>query len=337
MWYAIAKLESTKRRYGIQYAFVRSLRKGLLPTRQSNLKRSKVFREVKSVWHVMKLHSIRCRDFIEMYENKWMTEEEFRKAVENIVNECYKSKETRSRKLKMFEEWLRNTPEFGKAVVTPEDEYVVKLSKSELHELVGNSCVQAYILYTNSPITAKILQRKMHNIYRGKNNRLAITEVVGDYVYAVFISVKCLESGVFEIPHIPRYGARVLWWYVINNYLQFVERVDKRLAEFIRMFTGARKKVEVDEVGRELVERVVKLFNEYNKLVKESRNRNVRPLLIPTPINNAIEDFTSDARNGKVWTNNIDDLRKKLERYSQLLEKAVETMKERIALAILTS
>jgi hypothetical protein len=330
MWYAIAKLEPVKRRYSIQYAFVRSLRKGLLPTRRSNLKRSKVFREVKSVWYVMKLHSIKCRDFIEPYENKWMTEEEFRKAVENIVNECYKSKETRSRKLKMFEEWLRNTPEFGKAVITPEDEYVIKLSKSELHELVGNSCVQAYILYTNSPITAKILQRKMLNIYRGKNNRLAITEVVGDYVYAVFISVKCLESGVFEIPHLPRYGARVLWWYITNDYLPLAEKVDKRLAEFIRMFTGARKKVEVAEVGRELVERVVNLFKEYEELIGESRSRDLKPLLVPTPVINAIEDIANDARNGKVWTNNVDDLRKKLEKYIEILRRAVELNKEKI-------
>jgi hypothetical protein len=336
MWYAIAKLQPLKRTYKFQYVFVRSLRRGALPMKRTNLKRSKVFREVKLVWHVMRLHSVKCREFVEPYESRWMTEEEFKNAVESIVFKCYKSERTASRKLKMFEEWLKSSPELGSVRVLPNNEYVIWLGRSELHNLVGNSCVQAYILPTDSPVTARILRKEEYHIYRGKN-RLAITEVVDNYVYATFISVKCLESGAFEIPHLPRYGARVLWWYVNRGYLPIVERIDKRLAEFIRMFTNAREKIEVAEVGRELVERVVNLFNEYMELIRESRNRNIKPLLIPTPVINAIENFVYDARDGKVWTNDIDDLRKKLEKYAQLLEKAVEVMRERIALAMLVS
>jgi hypothetical protein len=305
--------------------------------KRSNLKRTKVFREVKLVWHVMRLHSIKCREFIIPYENRWMTEEEFRKAVEYIVCNCYRSNEARSRKLKMFEEWLRNPPELGNVMVTPGDVYVIRLSKSELRELVGNSCVQAYILPVDSPVTARIIKKRIYSVYRSKSNRIAITEVAGNFVHAVFISAKCLESGVLEIPHLPRYGARVMWWYVDNDYIKFVEKVDKRLAELIRMFINARMKVEVSEVGRELVERVANLYKEYEELVNTSRRAGTKPLLIPTPAVDAIEDFVYDARDGKVWTNDIDDLRKKLEKYAQLLEKAVDTMRERIALAMLVS
>jgi hypothetical protein len=336
MWYAIVKLEPVVRAYNFQYAFVRSFRKGFLPMKSSNLKRTKVFREVKLVWHVMRLHSNKCREFIEPYENKWMNEEEFKKAVEDIVHKCYKSRGARSRKLKMFEEWLRNPPEFGKVVVTPRDEYAIRLSKSELRELVGNSCVHAYTLPADSPVTSMILRKEKYHVYWGKNS-MTVTYVAGSTVYAVSISVKCLESGAFEIPHLPRYGARALWWYIINNNIKFVERIDKRLAELIRMFTGARMKVEVAEVGRELVERVINLFKEYEELVDESRSRGAKPLLLPTPGVNAIRDLVYDAMDGKVWTNNIDDLRKKLERYAQILERAVEAMRERIALTILTS
>jgi len=336
MWYAIVKLQPLKRTYNLQYAFVRSLRRGFLPMKRTNLKRTKVFREVKLVWHVMRLHSIRCREFIAPYEDRWMTEEEFRKAVEDIVCNCYRSRRTISRKLKMFEEWLSNQPELGKVMVAPGDVHVIRLEKSELYELVGNSCVQAYILPTDSPVTARI-RKGMYHIYRGKNNRIAITEVVGDAVYATFVSAKCLESGVLEVPHLPRYGARVLWWYKVGDYLPIVEKVDKSLAELIRIFTNAREKVEVSEVGRELVEKVVNLYKEYEELIDESRSRDTKPLLIPTPVMNAVEDFVDDARDGKVWTNNIEDLRKKLEKYAQLLEKAVEVMRERIALAILTA
>jgi len=336
MWFAIVKLEPVARKYNIQYAFVRSLRKGFLPMKRSNLKRTKAFREVKLVWHVMRLHSIRCREFIVPYEGRWMTEEEFRKAVEDIVCNCYRSRESRSRKLKMFEEWLRSPPELGKVMVTPEDVNVIRLEKSELRELVGNSCVQAYILPIDSPVASIVLRRKMYNVYRGKKN-LIMVETVGDRMYTVIISAKCLESGVFEIPHLPRYGARVMWWYKIYNYLPMVEKADKRLAELVRMFTGARMKVEVAEVGKELVERVASLFKEYEELVAECRHRRVKPLLVPAPVENAVEDFVYDAIDGKVWTNNINDLRKKLERYAQLLEKAVEVMREKIALDILTS
>jgi hypothetical protein len=103
------------------------------------------------------------------------------------------------------------------------------------------------------------------------------------------------------------------------------------------MFINARMKVEVSEVGRELVERVVNLYKEYEELVNTSRRAGTKPLLIPTPAVDAIEDFVDDARDGKVWTNDIDDLRKKLEKYAQLLEKAVDTMRERIALSMLVS
>jgi hypothetical protein len=337
MWYAIVKLHPVHSTYKPQYAFVRSLRRGVLPVKRSNLKRTKVLREVKIAWHVMRLHSHRCREFIEPYENRWMTDEEFKKAVEDIVNNCYRSKETRSRKLKMFEEWLRSPPKLGEVMVTPEDEYVIRLDKSEIRELVGNSCVQAYVLPTDSPVTARILNKRMYHIYRGKNNRIAITEVAGDNVYAVFISAKCLESGAFEIPHLPRYGARVLWWYIDYDYLSLVEKVDMRLVEFINTFTDDRTKVEIDKVGKEIVERVASLFKEYENLVAECRHRRVKPLLVPAPVENAVEDFVYDARDGKVWTNNIDDLRRKLEKYSQLLEKAIEVMRERIALAMLVS
>jgi hypothetical protein len=335
MWYAIVKLQPLKRTY-FQYAFVRSLRRGFLPMKRTNLKRTKVFREVKLAWSVMRLHSYKCRKFIEQYESKWLNEEEFRRAVEDIVHNCYKSREARSRKLKMLEEWLRNPPKFREVIVTPRDEHAISLSKSELRELVGNSCVYAYTLPTDNPVTTMILRKAKCHVYWGKNNMI-VTDVAGSTVYAVSISVKCLESGAFEIPHLPRYGARALWWYIINNNIKFVERIDKRLAELIRMFTGARMKVEVAEVGRELVERVVNLFKEYEELVDESRSRGAKPLLLPAPVENAVEDFVYDARDGKVWTNNIEDLRKKLERYAQLLEKAVETMRERIALTILIS
>jgi len=343
MWYAITYLRPLISYYRSVCVFVRSLRRGEIPVSVTTMKRSKKSREVVSVWRVMRLHGGMCREYIEPYVGRWMAEDDFRKVIEYVVEKCYRSARARRKRIEMFERWIRGEPRFGEEDTSTQARDLIKLGRDEVYQIVGDRCIRAYVM----PIDSVVMKRLQHYIvYSGKKS-YAIT--ISRYL--VVIDKKCVEAGVSGLPHIPRYGVvaiRFALGYIerLRRKLEYIDRyneyVDKYgdLLNLMQRLVRSRKQYKLDELDentKTFVETVSKLYNEYLELVDEVRRRNVRAVLIERPVANAIEDIVDDAGDGKVWTNNVEDLRKKLEKYVEILRRAVELNKEKLAEAILIS
>jgi molybdopterin converting factor small subunit len=341
MWYAITYLRPLISYYRSVCVFVKSLRRGEIPVTVTTMKRPKKSREVVSVWRVMRLHGYMCREYIEPYVGRWMTEEEFRRVIEYVVEKCYRSTRARRKRMEMFERWIRSEPRFGEGDKSTQARDLIKLGRDEVYQLVGDRCIRAYVM----PIYSVVMKRLQNYIvYSGKKSYAILSTGT-----LVVIDKKCAEAGVSGLPHIPRYGViaiRFALGYIewlrrklvyIDRYNEYVDRYGD-LLNLMQRLVRSRKQYKLDELDentKTLVETVSKLYNEYLELVDEVRRRNIRAVLIEWPVANAIEDIANDAGDGKVWTNNVDDLRKKLEKYIEILRRAVELNKEKILIKML--
>jgi hypothetical protein len=345
MWYAMTYLRPSKPYYNPVLVFIRSIRRGAIPKLTIALATPKKTREIVRAWDVMRLHGVMCREYIEPYTGRWMTEEEFKRIVKYIVEKCYRDPKTKRRKLEMFEEWLSTEPRFGEPRAKPMYE-IFMVSKEERISLVGNECIQAYKVDHDTWLYRYALSQGLHE-YR-KSYILAIRPLGDpDNIYFVVINKKCLEKDNVEIPHIPGYGVKAIseilqelprWLSNRSLYSHLLpEKLDPRLIELLKRIMDSYKQLEPDQETSSLMLTLDKLYQEYSGIIVEMRVKmNLKPVVLPKPIDDAIADILLSLSR-TVKTTNPEDLKKKLAKYIDVLNKVIEVNKERMVEAVLLS
>jgi len=342
MWYAITYLKHDSK-YGSVLAFVRSVTRGAIPRRALALATPKKTREVVRAWDVMKLHGNACRDYIEPYTGRWMTEEEFKRIIQHIVEKCYKDPKTRRRKLEMFEKWLNSEPRFGNA--QPQFRYdIIKIDKKERISLVGNECIQAYKMPYDEWLYRYRIGLGIHE-YR-KSYILAIDSSDDRLnIYFVVINKECLEKDNIEIPHIPSYGIKVIrevfqklpkWMKHQDLYFHLLPKdPDPRLVKLLERIINSYKQANPDQETADLQFTLARLYLEYTGMIIDMRhNMHLKPAVLPKPVDDAIVDVLMSKT---IETTNPEDFKKKLKKYIEIVNKAIEVNKERMVESALLS